>query len=111
LEGEQERRREIEGKTRIGTIGSKVEQYRGITAIATVATASSLAKETEGPSIVGTDRVCSDERSREDKYKDGMPKSAGRVYTLKLIYAMDVDRGRNYYSCRGFGHLAQNYRR
>jgi len=27
-------------------------------------------------------------------------------------YAMDVDRGenRNYYACRGFGHLTQNYR-
>ena len=26
-------------------------------------------------------------------------------------YAMDVDRGRNCYSCRGFGYLAQNCRR
>ena len=25
-------------------------------------------------------------------------------------YAMDVDRERNRYSCRGFGHLAQNCR-
>jgi len=24
---------------------------------------------------------------------------------------MDVDRGKNYYSCGGFGHLAQNCRR
>jgi len=26
-------------------------------------------------------------------------------------YAMDVDRGRNCYSCRGFGYLAHNCRR
>jgi len=27
------------------------------------------------------------------------------------LYAMDMDRGRNYYNCRGFGYLVQNYRR
>ena len=25
-------------------------------------------------------------------------------------YTMDVNRERNCYSCRGFGHLAKNYR-
>jgi len=25
-------------------------------------------------------------------------------------YAMEVDRGRNYYSCRGFGHMAHHCR-
>ena len=25
-------------------------------------------------------------------------------------YAMEVDRGRNCYACRGFGHMARNYR-
>ena len=27
------------------------------------------------------------------------------------LYTMDVDRGRNCYSCGEFGHLIQNYRR
>jgi len=27
------------------------------------------------------------------------------------IYAMDIDRGRNCYSCGGFDHLVQNCRR
>ena len=27
------------------------------------------------------------------------------------LYAMEVDKGRNCYSCRGFGHVAQNCRR
>jgi len=26
------------------------------------------------------------------------------------LYAMEIDRRRNYYSCRGFGYLAQNYK-
>jgi len=27
------------------------------------------------------------------------------------LYAMDIDRGRNCYSCEGFGHLVQNCRK
>ena len=26
------------------------------------------------------------------------------------LYAMEVDRGRNYYACGGFGHMARNCR-
>jgi len=68
---------------RTETIGSKVEQCRGT--IATVATVSSLAKKTGGLSTVGTDRAYSDGRSREDKYRDGMLKSVGRICTLEPI--------------------------
>ena len=25
-------------------------------------------------------------------------------------YTMEVDRGRNYYTCRGFGHMVRHYR-
>jgi len=57
-----------------------------------------LAKKA-GSSKVSTDRVCSYERSRENKYGHGTSNSAGLV--LYNPYAMDVDRGnRNCYSCR-----------
>jgi len=26
------------------------------------------------------------------------------------LYIIEIDYGRNYYSCRGFGYLARNYR-
>ena len=48
--------------------------------------ASSLAKKTKGLSIVGAGRAYSNKMSRKDKYS------------------------RNYYNCRGFGHLARNCR-
>ena len=47
--------------------------------MATVVTVSSLAEETGGSLIVGANRVCSDGKSGEDKYGNGMLKSAGRV--------------------------------
>jgi len=53
--------------------------------MATMVTASSLAKETGGSSTTGADRACSNERSRKDKYEDSTPKLAGRVCTLKSI--------------------------
>jgi len=39
-------------------------------------------------------------QEQEDK-EGGMKKDS---------YVMDVDREKNCYNCRGFGHLAQNYR-
>ena len=39
-------------------------------------------------------------QGQEDK-EGGMKKDS---------YVMDVDREKNCYNCRGFGHLAQNYR-
>jgi len=70
---------------RAGAIGSKVKQYSDTTA--TVATVSSLVEETGGSLTVGTNRVCSDGKSREDKCGNGMPKSAGRVCaSVRFIY-------------------------
>jgi len=56
-----------------------------------------------------TDRAYSDGRGRKNKCRDGMPKSMGRVCTLKPIY--NRDRGRNCYSHGRFGHLVQNCKR
>jgi len=49
--------------------------------MATIATVSSLAKKARD-TTVDADRACSNRRSRENKYSNGMPKLAGRVYTL-----------------------------
>ena len=46
-------------------------QCRGT--IATITIASSLAKEAEGASTVGSNRTCSNRRSREDKYSNSAP--------------------------------------
>jgi len=50
-----------------------------------IAMVSSLAKEAGGTSTAGSNRICSDERSREDEYSDGMPKSEGRVHSTQPI--------------------------
>jgi len=49
------------------------------------AIASSLAEETREFSKVGADRACSNRESRENKYGDSIPESAGRVCTSKSI--------------------------
>ena len=67
-----------------GATGFKVKKCRGTITI--VATASSLAKETEGLSIVGANKACSNGRSRENKCEDGILKSADRVCILEPIY-------------------------
>jgi len=46
-----------------------------------IATASSLAKEARG-STAGINRICSDEKSRENKYGNSISKLADRVCTL-----------------------------
>jgi len=50
----------------------------------TDAIASSLAKETRSSSMVGTNKTCSNRRSRENKYGygDGTPNSVGSDCTL-----------------------------
>ena len=68
---------------RTGVTDSKVKQCRSTITI--VATASSLAKKTENLLIAGTNKACSNGRSRENKCEDGMLKSAGRVYTSEPI--------------------------
>jgi len=34
----------------------------------------------------------------------------GREETKRKIYAIEVDKRRNCYNCRGFGHIARHYR-
>ena len=51
----------------------------------TSATALDMAKEIKGLLIVGTDRVCSNKKSRENKYSYSMPKPTGKVCIMQLI--------------------------
>ena len=62
------RRRETERKNGYWSLGSKIKQWGKS---ATIATTSSLAKETRGFSVADSCRVCSDRRSGEDKYSSG----------------------------------------
>jgi len=71
LEKEQEGRGKIEKQTRAEATGSKVKQCRGTQA--TNAMVSSLTKETEGALTAGSNRTCSNGRSRENKYSNDMP--------------------------------------
>jgi len=48
----------------------------------TISTASNLAKETEGDSTAGSNRTCSDGRSREDKCGNNTPQSEGKVHSM-----------------------------
>jgi len=61
-------------------ISFKIEQWRDT--MATISTASNLAKETEGDSTAGSNRTCSDGRSREDKCGDNAPQSEGKVHSM-----------------------------
>ena len=79
------RRRKIERVKRVGVTGSKVEQHKGT--IVTDATASSLAEKTRDSLVASINKTCSDRKSREDKYSDGIFESAGRVCTsVGFIY-------------------------
>jgi len=53
-----------------------------------------------GGSAIDANRAYPNRKSRKNKYSSGSEISA-RI----RCYAMDVDRERNCYSCRGFGHL------
>jgi len=59
---------------------------------------------------VGTGKAYTNKRSREDGYSYSIPKSMGRVCARWDLYTIDVDCDKNCYSCRGFEHLARNYR-
>ena len=84
MKGEQERRREIkkEEGEQWGT-NPKVEQPKG-TYTSTVI-ASSLAKKVENASTAGSNRTCSNGRSREDKHSDGKPSTEGRIFLKEPI--------------------------
>jgi len=56
-----------------------------------------LAKEIEGSLTVGNNKVCFDRRGRKNKCSNN--EKSGEINT------MDIDRGRNCYSCGGFGHI------
>jgi len=64
-----------------------------------------LAKKTGDSSTTGTSRAHSNKRSRKDKHSNGAPYQ-GAGFVQHNSYAMEVDKGRNCYSCGGFGHLA-----
>jgi len=68
---------------RTRAIGSK-NKYSEVTKT-TIATAQSVAKEIEGPSIMGVNRTYSNRGSKENKYSDSISKPVGKVYTLQLI--------------------------
>ena len=64
---------------------SKTEQLGGTTA--TIAIASSLAKEVRSSSTADSNRICSNEESWENKCSNSMLKLADRVYTsIRPIY-------------------------
>ena len=46
--------------------------------------------------------ACSDKESRKDQCSDG------GCPPRRDSYMMEVDRGRNYYACGGFGHIAHH---
>jgi len=68
---------------RAGATGSQTKQCRDTQA--NNALVLDMTKETRGFSTADTGRACSNGRNRKDEYKNGMPKSAGRVCTLKSI--------------------------
>jgi len=72
---------------------------------------SSLAKEAGGSSTVDTGKTCSIGKSRECKYSycTSAP-TADRVHAKHNPYVIEVDCGRNCYSCEDFGYITRNYR-
>ena len=73
---EQKRRRETEKKKRNRSSSIKAEHSRDIIAIVIIAL--SLAKIRDF-SAAGTDRACSNKRSRKNKYSHCKPKSMDRI--------------------------------
>jgi len=72
---------------------------------------SSLAKETGDSSTVDIGKVYSIRESRECKYSYyTSATTANRVHPKHDPYAIEVDCGRNCYSCRDFGYITRNYR-
>jgi len=66
----------------------------------------SVAKEAD-TSLADDNRAYSDGRSRENKCGNGKGAETGDGEALRRdSYAMEVDRGRNFYACGRFGHMA-----
>ena len=65
-----------------------------------------MAEEANTPSA-GDNKACSDGGSGEDECGNG---EGTRTEDRRNPYAMEVDRGRNCYACRGLGHLAHHCR-
>jgi len=83
LEREQARRGEIKGVKRKQDTSPKVEQYRGT--IATIAKASSLAKEAGGALAAGSSRTCSNGGSRKNEHSNGVLSAEGMVCSIQSI--------------------------
>jgi len=66
------------------------------------ATASSLAEETREPALM-------EEMERTNIVITRNPERQIRL-SRRDLYVMDMERERNCYACRGFGHLARNCR-
>jgi len=76
-----------------------------------IALVSSLAKETGDFSTMDTGKACSIGESKECKYiYCTSATTADRVHAKHDSYAIEVDCGRNCYSCRDFGYITRNYR-
>ena len=82
LKREQKRAKKAERQKEEWDTSSKDKQPGGIEA--NIAKTSSLAKETEDASIAGSNRTCSNRRSRENKCRNDDPLTESRVW--KLIY-------------------------
>ena len=65
-----------------------------------------MAEEANAP-LASNNEACSDGRSGEDKCSNSKGTRTGDRSTP---YAMEVDRERNCYACRGFGHLVRHCR-
>jgi len=98
LKREQKGRRKIEeeGRRRSAEAGTENK----------LVTTPSMAKEaTMGPALMeGVERT-----NAVVLREQGMGQGAG-VPPRRDPFAMEVDRGRNYFACRGFGHMARHCR-
>ena len=61
--------------------------------------------------LAGNNEACSDRRSGKDECGNGEgTRTEDRSTPRRDPYAMEVDRGRNCYTCRRFGHMAHHCR-
>ena len=70
----------------------------------------SVAEEANASSA-GNNRACSNGRSRKNECGNDKRTGIGHgAPPRRDPYAMEVDKGRNCYTCRGFGHMAHHCR-